>query len=94
MVNFMRMEWIMTTTPKKDICCINTQANLKLLAKRLQLYGNRNFVEEFTYKRINSTQIMHTTLYVTDYEIGEHHCYIKLEGNIGVVEVLGEEPQE
>lgn len=37
---------------------------------------------------------MFATLPVTDYEITEHSCYIKFEGNIGIVEILGEEPQE
>ena len=94
MVNFMRMEWVMTTTPKKNICCINTRANVKLLAKRLQLFGNQDFVETFTYKMVNNPTMEMVTLPITDYEIGEHHCYIKFEGNIGVVEILGEEPQE
>ena len=94
MVNFMSMEWVMATTPNKNICCIDTQANVKLLAKRLQLYGNRDFVETFTYKMVNNPTIQRITLPVTDYEIGENHCYIKFEGNIGIIEILGEGPQE
>lgn len=84
----MSCEWVMTTTPKKDFCCITTAANVRILAKRLQLYGNRSFVETFTYKKINNPQVMFATLPVTDYEITEHSCYIKFEGIIGVVELL------
>ena len=88
MIDFLHCEWVMTTTPQKDICCINTQANVRLLAKRLQLYGNRDFAETFTYKKVNNPQVMFTTLPVTDYEITEDSCYIKFEGDIGVVELL------
>ena len=88
MINFINCEWAMTTTPKKGICCIDTAANVKILARRLQLYGNMDFVETFTYKKVNNPQVMLITLPVTDYEITEHSCYIKFEGEIGVVELL------
>lgn len=84
----MNCEWAMTTTPQKGICCIDTQANVRLLAKRLQLYGNKDFVETFTYKKVNNPQVMFATLPVTDYEIKDNSCYIKFEGNIGIVELL------
>lgn len=90
----MNCEWVMTSTPTKGVCCINTQANIKLLAKRLQLAGNQNYVETFSFKRVNSPETVFTTLPVTDYEINESHCYIKFgktNFGIGVVEILGME---
>lgn len=93
MINLLNCEWVMASTPTKDVCYIATQANIKLLAKRLQLAGNQNYVETFFFKRVNSP-VESTTLPVTDYEINESHCYIKFgEANfgIGMVEILGME---
>lgn len=94
MVNFMKMQWVMTNTSPKGICCVNTQANIKLLAKRLQVDGNQGYEETFSFKRINSPKTEFTTLPVTDYEIDDDHCYIKfgqINFGIGMVEILGME---
>lgn len=95
MINLFNCNWVMTSTPTKGVCCINTQANIKLLAKRLQLAGNQNYAETFSFKRVNSPKTEFTTLPVTDYDVNnKDYCYIKFgkEGfGIGAVEIMGME---
>lgn len=91
-MNILNLQWVMTTSPKKGICNIQPEnLNVKLMAKRLELAGNRGYTAQFKYNKVNSKAAGYSTMELVDYSVDEKSCYMRFQSSIGEVEILGEE---